>query len=192
MRGKPLKPALSGQAADTCWQMPAGNFIYRADVTTLVTGNGTYALAGFPSSVSGVVDGQGASLVVVYRNPNDQRRNLIALGEKLASVKGGLSISKTLSGFTVPASFDAAWSLNVVGDGQPAGDHLAFNATDTGSKGVFQGADGQFWDTHRADVRPFIKAGDTAFSTSISVPATEDCLIWVVNGLVIEGYAPGN
>jgi hypothetical protein len=190
MQGKALWPALIGHAEDTCWQLKAGNFVYRADVTRMVSGNGTYVLSGFPSSVDGSVDGQGASLVVLYRNPNDQRRNLIVRGETIASVRNGGSISKTLAGFTIPARPDAVWSLNLVGDGQPAGDRLAFNGIDTGSKAVFQGADGEFWDTHRDDVKKLVKPGDRAFTTTITVPQTEDCLIWVLDALVIEGYAP--
>jgi cytochrome P450 len=56
---------------------------------------------------------------------------------------------------------------------------LALNTIDTGQANVFQGADGQFWDTHRADVATFVKTGDTAFSTSISVPMLCVCSMFM-------------
>jgi hypothetical protein len=187
MQGMELMPTLIGQAGDTCWSRPAGNFAYRADVTSLVPGNGTYVLTGFPSNASGL-DGQGASLVVVYRNPADTRKNLVVLGENIATTASAAGITNTLSGFTVPSSFGPAYSVNLVGDGQPFPDRLAFNAIDIGAEDAFHGADGKYWDSHRFDVARFINPGDTTFITKVS--GTGDCLVWVANALVIEGYAP--
>jgi hypothetical protein len=80
--GKPIVGDLVGEGGDPCWGS-GGNFAYRADVTSLVKGNGTYNLTGFasfytdngfPWDDSGPdwppTDpmAEGATLVVIYSN----------------------------------------------------------------------------------------------------------------------------
>ncbi|MEI9950070.1 MAG: thrombospondin type 3 repeat-containing protein [Pseudomonadota bacterium] len=184
--GTPLTATLAGTAADTCWSRPAGNFAYRVDVTNMVSGNGSHILTGFPSGTS-TVDGQGASLLVLYQNPADSRKNLRTLAEKIATVNViGASMSNTLGGFTLPAKFDSIRAIDIVGDGQTFTDSLAFNSIDVGLTNAFGAADGKFWDSQTLDVARYVNPGDQSFLTTIT--DTEDCLVWVVNALVIEGY----
>jgi hypothetical protein len=188
LAGHDLTADLAGQASDTCWGKTAGNFVYRADVKDFVAGNGKYVLSGFPSS-TGTIDGQGASLLFVYRDPADERNNLLLLAEKIATVNVlGTSISNTLSGFTLPANPNSAYSLNVVGDGQTYTDTLSFNSVPTGLTNAFPGSDGKYWDSLSLDVASYVNPGDQSFLTSIT--ATDDCLVWVVNALVVEDYEP--
>ena len=70
---------LAGAASATCWPNQTGNFAYKLELGELFHGNGDYTLSGFPSSPSATIDGQGASIVVVYVDPTDERENLIAL-----------------------------------------------------------------------------------------------------------------
>ena len=68
----------SGPPAQNCWQLAPNNFVnsqaYFADVTSLVSGNGSYSLANFVKS-GGAVNVNGASLVVLYDdgNPTNDR-----------------------------------------------------------------------------------------------------------------------
>lgn len=182
-----LTPTLAGQAADTCWNKPSGNYAYKVDVTSSFHGNADYVLTGFPSG-SGTIDGQGASIVVLYRDPADSRKNLVALAEKIATINTlGASMSNTLSGFTLPAKFDAIRAVNVVGDGQAFTDTLAFNSIDTGATNAFPGADGKYWDSLTLDIARYVNPGDTSLLTTIT--EGDDCLVWILNGVVVEGYA---
>jgi Protein of unknown function (DUF3344)/Thrombospondin type 3 repeat len=184
---QPLDATLAGQAADTCWSRAAGNFAYKVDVSASFHGNGDYVLSGFPSG-SGTIDGQGASIFVVYKDPADTRKNLLVIAEKIATVNVvGTSMSNTLSGFELPAKFDSIRAINVVGDGQTFTDSLAFNSIDTGPTNAFPGVDGKYWDDLTLDVARYVNPGDQSLLTTIT--DTNDCLVWVLNGLVIEGYA---
>ncbi len=183
--GTALTATLAGRAGDTCWSRPQGNFAYVIDVTSLVSGNGVFTLTGFPSS-SGTVDGQGASLFVVYQDSADTRANLIAIGRGITTTTGA-AISNTLNGFTMPRNPASVTAYNLVGDGQTFVDLLAFNSINNGvSGGVFNGKDGQYWDTLSSDVRRYVNPGDTTFSTRIT--GSGDCLVWVLNALEIKGY----
>ena len=46
--GQPVSGSLIGTTGDTGWFVQ-NNFVYRADVTDLVNGNGTYTISGLPS-----------------------------------------------------------------------------------------------------------------------------------------------
>jgi len=186
LEGNELEATLVGTAADTCWAL-GDNFAYRVDVTDMVDGDGDYEVSGFPPADDTAVDGQGASLVILYEDPKDQRTNLIAIAEKIATVNStGQAMSNTLSGFTLPDEFDAIRAINIVGDGQPFPDRIAFNSIDAGFDVAFPGNDGEFWDTQIVDVMDYVNPGDTSFLTTIT--GTEDCLVWIVNALVVEGY----
>ena len=56
-----------GVSSDNCWGFE-NSLAYRADVTSLVTGNGTYSLANF---VNGASEVNGLSLVVFFDDGND-------------------------------------------------------------------------------------------------------------------------
>jgi hypothetical protein len=64
---------------------------------------------------------------------------------------------------------------------------LAFNSIDVGATDAFHATEGNYWDTLTTDVRTFVNPGDQRFATRIS--STSDCLVWVVNALVVQGYA---
>ena len=63
--GTTVNGQLIGTSADTCWGASA-NYVFRADVTDLVRGNGDYTISGLPDDLTVGNDSQGASLVVVY------------------------------------------------------------------------------------------------------------------------------
>ena len=76
LNGRAVNGELTGVSADTCWGVPR-NFVYRADVTDIVRGNGSYSIAGLPSSLVAGNNSQGASLVVVYNSPGLYRTIVI-------------------------------------------------------------------------------------------------------------------
>ncbi len=58
-----------GQDTDKCWGY-AGTYSYRADVTSIVTGNGNYILSGLPTDLTDPLnDVDGATLLIIYSDP---------------------------------------------------------------------------------------------------------------------------
>lgn len=76
LNGQPAPGQLIGTTGDTCWGVQ-NNFVYRADVTSLVSGNGTYTVSNLPSNLTTGNDSQGASLVVIYRQTGNPLRTII-------------------------------------------------------------------------------------------------------------------
>src|SRR5262249_49474895 len=107
-----------------------------ADVTTLVQagGNGTYTVANVQAD-AGVSDRQaGWSLVVVYRAPGLQPRNLTVFDgfASVSSSPGNDNVEITISGFQAPPSGPVNATIGVVGyegDLSSTGDSLKLNNT---------------------------------------------------------------
>src|SRR5262249_47023880 len=133
-----------GRAGDTCWDI-GQNFVYRADVTAQVRGNGNYRLSSLLSSNAvAAPDGQGASLVVLYVDPADPKPNYVAINDGAAGqiVFGATPVSTTMRGATLGAGFGNVTITNLVGDGQTGADALTIGATVLGAGDAFHGADG--------------------------------------------------
>jgi hypothetical protein len=64
LNGTALTGTLIGSGPDTCWGL-SNSFTFRADVTPLVTGNGTYPLTG--GATGGNILAEGASLIAIYQ-----------------------------------------------------------------------------------------------------------------------------
>jgi hypothetical protein len=189
--GKAFTGTQWASGASPCW--PTGsNFSYEADVTSLVTGNGSYELAGFATGQSDGADpwtsgstapmDEGASLVVVYQLASMPEVTVqIAEG---ATETAGSTASATLDGFTVGAKASATTTY-IVADGQMPGNTASFDGTTL--PGVsFPGNDpqavphysqGNLWDTVTTDVSSYLSPGDT--SATIGVTGGDDCLVWV-------------
>jgi hypothetical protein len=178
--------------ASPCWPV-SSNFSYEADVTSLVTGNGSYNLTGFASGESDGADPwnvgstppllEGASLVVVYTLASMPQTS-IQIGEGATETDSGNTATATLDGFTAAAS-PAATTTYIVADGQYGTSAATFNGT-TLPGVTFPGADpqavpnyslGNLWDTTTADVGSLVNPGDT--SATLSVTGSNDCLVWV-------------
>jgi lysophospholipase L1-like esterase len=192
-----------GSGASPCWPV-ASNFSYEADVTSLVTGNGSYNLAGFATGESDGADPwnvgttppllEGASLVVVYTLAS-MPQTTIQIDAGATETDGGNAAIATLGGFTAGAS-PAATTTYIVADGQYGDSAATFNAgTLVGV--TFPGGDpqavpnysvGNLWDTTTTDVSSLVNPGDT--SATLSVTGYDDCLVWV--GQVLAVGSPPN
>jgi hypothetical protein len=186
--------------ASPCW--PVGsNFSYEADVTSLVTGNGSYSLSGFATGESDGADPwnvgsvppllEGASLVVVYQLAS-MPQSTIQIAEGATETDSGNSATATMNAFTATAPASAATTY-IVADGQEAGNNASFNGTTLTDVG-FPGADpqavpdysrGNLWDTVTTDVSSLVSPGDT--SASLAVTGNDDCLVWVGQVLAVTG-----
>ena len=181
--GTDLVGTLVGTTPDTCWNIGL-NFMYRADVTALITGNGPHVFTHFFSETDLVKDGQGASILVVYKDPSDSRHNFIAIRDGGVGYIGGSTVTQTIDGFTLGAGFDAATVINVVADGQAFPEDMTIDGTAFGNGNPFGGAQGDFWDNRVDDVAATLAGGATSVATTVS--STNDCLAWEVNALWIQ------
>lgn len=203
LNGTPITGTNWASGASPCWS-PGSNFSYEADVTSLVNGNGSYALAGFASGESDGADPwnsgstppmlEGATLVVVYKMASMPTATIqIAAGA--SETASGNEALATMTGFTTPAE-PSATTTYIVADGQEAGNTAEFNGTALPGVG-FPGADpqavagysqGDLWDTVTTDVSDLVNPGDT--SATLGLTGNDDCLVWV--GQVFEMSGTGS
>ncbi|NDJ62964.1 MAG: hypothetical protein GYB67_17725 [Chloroflexi bacterium] len=177
-----------GTAGETCWTDNAAeaNFVYFADVTALVAGNGTYTIAGLPNSGPEVNDSQGASLVVVYAQAGLPNRLILVNHGAVTLSDVGDSFVDTFTGFVPDSPLTSAVLWTLVGDGQTfsEGDQLINGqvfATDP-----FDGGDGDWWDTDTFDVTAF----NPSDPTNVTFNTADDCLLIAANILEITGQEP--
>lgn len=191
--GNPITGTKIGEGADPCWA-PTMNFAYRADVTSYVTGNGIFSLTDF---ASGRRDGydpwlnqlptpqiEGASLVVVYRNPTLPMQNIIIYDGAQSLI--GTEYSHTITGFTASSPVTSASITYIGADGQTNGaERTYFNGVLVGDND-WDGSDpqagapyrfGNLWDTNTYDVTTLVNAGATSATARTS--SINDCLVWV-------------
>lgn len=201
--GQPIVGTLAGTGGDPCWGNSAA-FAYRADVTNLVTGNGSYALTGF---ASGVTDGrdpwnagtlapmaEGASLVVVYENAASPQTQVVVY-EGAAETESAL-LTQTLTWFGAVPQVGAAVTTFIGADGQDAPEpgstfngtplpSVAWDGTDPQAGPAF--SHGNLWDTMTTDVSQLVSQGAT--SATATVRGGPDCLVWVAQVLAVSGPA---
>ena len=204
--GRTITGTALGSDVSPCWPAP-NNYGYVADVTNLVSGNGSYSISGFASGVTNGQDpwnsgspapeAEGASLVIVYQNAASPLTTVQLYGG--ASETQSAVINQSLTGFGTVGSPVSATTTFIVADGQSAADGGAtFNGTAlTGSE--FQGSDplavpnysmGNLWDTETFNVSSLISAGAT--SASATIQGGPDCLVWVGQVLAVNSTAPGS
>jgi Thrombospondin type 3 repeat len=184
-----------GLSHDNCWLF-ANSQAYRADVTSLVTGNGNYSLTGFGSAANDVIGGantNGASLIVFFDDgdPTNNRDVYLFDGNdsNFTNSFDPDGWQATLSGINY-ASGTASLQLHVA-DGQTlTDDALTLNSVQLVPGGaVFQGDsvpsanngpanNGSLWDIKNFDVTSFLIAGSNTLSLTTGV--VQDCVGLVV------------
>lgn len=193
--GTAIQGALVGSGGDPCWGQ-AANFAYRADVTKLVTGNGTFKLAGFASGdrsgkfpwaepFSAVPPlAEGATLVVIYSNPKSPFMDMVVI-EGSDLFIGPYTL--TVDGFLAADPVKLAKVTVFGADGQSYNSSCTA-AEDTSFNGAllsgnwWNGAPNanQLWDTHTKDVTAKVNPGDSSATVDVTFPSGVcDCLVFV-------------
>ncbi len=187
-----------GTSSDNCWSYDNSQ-AYRADVTGLVTGNGTYALADFTKDDAEV---NGASLMVFFDDGDDSNNRDVVLFDGNDSNTtnefdaDGWNVS--LPGINYSEG-SAAMRL-IVSDGQGfTDDGVTVNGTVIApGPEVFQGDtvpsagsdnNGFLWDQKSYDVTSLLTPGDNTLALSSGY--TSDCLSLIVAAVDLPaGSAP--
>jgi hypothetical protein len=184
---------LIGTSGDTCWGVQ-NNFVYRAEITSLVTGNGTYTIGGLPNNLDLGNDSQGASLVVLYETVGDPFRTIVINDGAVSLNFTRTTHTDTISGFDADSPLSQASVTYLIGDGQSQWDagNVNFNGTPIAA-GIFSGIDGDFWGTHTFDVTALV-TGPTATTTINNTdpgnPASPDCLLWAATIFSVTSAEP--
>jgi hypothetical protein len=180
LNGQSVSGKQVGSSGDTCWSAE-GNFTYRADVTSLVSGNGTYTIAGLPALGHFVNDSQGAGLVVIYSAAGASRKTIMINDGAVTLDLENHTYTDTIQGFAPDDPLTSAQITYIVADGQSWLDgDITFNGSvlDTSA---FTGSDGDFWDTLSYDVTGLAPTpmSTTTIDDYYAPADVTDCLLWV-------------
>lgn len=206
VNGTNISGTLVGSGVDPCWGAGSG-WSYRADVTTLVRGNGTHNLANFasgqrdaanPDTASALPMAEGASLVVVYQKLATATSRAypltrVQLYHGYQEEQGSGSTLLASWGFGATSPVPEVRTTFIGGDGQssftepmstfngvgiPAAD---WDGTDPQAGARYPS--GNLWDTDTTSVGKFVSPGHTG--ATIRVTGGPDCLVWTAQVLSV-------
>ena len=150
--GTPITGTNIGFASSNCWPAFDNSQSYRADVTSMVSGNGTYSLANFTKVDADI---NGVALIVFYNDGNSSNdRNYVMFNgndSNVASTFDPAAWDQTIAG--VPYSGGSASLDFVVSDGQTFDDQdVVVNGTTVAAgPAIFQGDSRRAAHSTRAD-----------------------------------------
>jgi MYXO-CTERM domain-containing protein len=186
--GADITGTLIGRDEGTCWdEFPTfDNFVYRADVTAAVTGNGAYEITGFPSGTA-AADTQGASLFVVYTDPAVALAGTVILHDGAITMFNNNNATSTFTAVYPPPVALSARLLVGVGDGELAlGDGtLSFDSVGLSlppDGEHFRSSAGRYWDARTYDVA----LGPDDTSVHWAQDFEQDCLIFAYSALAFQ------
>ncbi len=117
-----------GNGPDKCWGY-GGSYTYRADVTSIVTGNGTYTVSGIPTNPPiSTDDADGGTLFIIYSDPTANYRGHIVLHDGMVVVNGGTT-TQTVTGINACSNSTLARAFAIVADFQMAPTGVTLNGT---------------------------------------------------------------
>jgi hypothetical protein len=175
---------LVGASQDTCWSRGI-NRVYRASIPLSAltsTGNGSYTVSGVGNGAT--IDGQGASLVIVYTTPSVET-GVVRINNGALSVNlSGQTMTQSFKSLSVPSSATSAHENLGIGDGEPtlSENQKMFEGTAISGSNWLSGSDGPMWDDYTLPVpASLLPAGTTSRTNSITTGT--DCLVWAYAAL---------
>lgn len=116
---------LIGSDVDKCWAY-TGTYSYRADVTSIISGNGNYVFSGFPVGAGDDVDG--IALMVIYRDPTVTAEGHIIIYDGAVVILGGNTM-QTISNISACANSSSSSAFMLVADLQGLGAVISMNGS---------------------------------------------------------------
>jgi len=160
-----------------CWTIGASAF--RADITSVVTGNGTYTISGLPTDSianDSTVDVNGATLFIIYRDSLAPYIGNFIINDGFYLAKLA-TVTQTISGVNASDTGDFATAFMLVSDMQnEAGSALKMN------NGSYQGIVEDFWDFEERST--LVLQGQSTATFGIQVP--NDCANFIMIGLYYQ------
>jgi gliding motility-associated-like protein len=159
-----------GFHTDKCWGY-GGTWTSRANVTAVITGNGTYTLSGCPvMPQTPQKDTDGATLFIVYIDPALNVTGSIVIADGCQVGVGG-TINSVISGFNVCGNPTTTQNFMVVGDLQMiSAPNLRMNSLVNNA--TFPAASQRIWDYIPAPGAPALNGQTTA---NYGITSTGDC-----------------
>jgi hypothetical protein len=118
--------SIVGQAQDMCWGY-AGTYTYRADITSIINGNGNYIVSGLPTAAStSGNDMDGATMMIIYNDAYATYTGSIHIDDGCL-VSAGAPLSHTMTGFNSCANSSSANGFMVVADLQGLATNFTVN-----------------------------------------------------------------
>jgi hypothetical protein len=176
-----------GRSDDPFWGS-FQSYAYRADVTSLVPGNGSYTIAGLPHAGPAVNDSQGANLVVIYSLPGAPARTIVINDGAVTLSSATPYYATQLSGFTALDPPGGARLTFLVGDGQAFIPEYAGLNTTLLAINEFSGSNRNYWETRTYDVSTVLAPGTTSAEAIVSTG--NDSLVWVAAILSVPQAPP--
>jgi len=166
---------ITGTHVDYCWTFAAA-YTYRADVTSIIGGNGTYNISGLltcgPNAFTN--DMSGAVLFIIYNDPTANYDARLVLADGALSILSGTG-TYTMNYPMVCSPPTSATAFGVVSDFQFTNSSVNFN----GSVSTFTGAR---WDF--VQLSTTITSGQT--SSAFTATKSGDCFCLCLTGLYMQ------
>jgi gliding motility-associated-like protein len=160
-----------GTGPDKCWGY-SGSYTYRASVTSIISGNGTYNISGLltnPPTAGNDMDG--ATLVVIYSDPSANYRGSMVIHDGAVVINGG-NTTQNITGINACANSTFAQAFMCVGD-------IQFNPNSWSLNGTAAPLSWNWW--NYVQVNTAVTNGQT--TAPFSVSSSGDCYNLCVIGL---------
>jgi hypothetical protein len=184
---------LIGSTASPCQSMDRA-YVFRADVTYWISGDGGYTVSNALDSGNPSVGpvAEGASLVVLYSNPSLGNRDFALVDGAALTDTPGTFASTTVTGFNASTPVTGASAAFIVADGEASlSDSTLVNGFVVGVNAL-NGSDApggvEYWDTDLYDVSAVMTGGST--SVPLAVAQGDDCVVWAASPLAVVSPLP--
>ena len=168
-----------GQDQDKCWSY-AGSYAYRADVTSIISGNGNYIISGIPTSppLTGN-DADGALLIIIFSDQTQSYTGSIVLADGCQTKPPG-PVTSTITGFNVCGSPTTYTNFLLVSDLQKVA-NTNLNLNSTTSNYVLTTAQQQAWNfVVDPGTAPVANQNSAVYNVG---PNASDCYDMIVAGM---------
>lgn len=164
--------AIVGQGPDKCWGY-AGTYTYRADVTPIVGGNGTYNISGINTNppIAGN-DMDGATLIVIWSLPTAAWQGRIVIADGAYVVNGGVATYNMPLNPTVCGVTSNARAFIGVGD-------IQFNPGSWSANGTAIPLGWNWWDFRQVNTTVAVAQATSTFQVNTG----GDCFNLCIAGL---------
>jgi gliding motility-associated-like protein len=171
--------SIIGIAPDKCWSY-SGSYSYRADITTCITGNGTYMVSGLPTNPpTPGNDFDGATILIIYADPSQTYTGHLTIGDGAHVAAPSVLITDNIAIPAACANSTYADGFIIVGDLQGISNTpMRFNSSVPNY--TFPAASNLTWNVVQAAANP-VTAGQT--SAQFGATNSGDCYNIVACGL---------
>lgn len=176
---------LLGTDIPKCWG-ETGTAVYRADVTSAITGNGNYVLningitGTFPPIFNNPYDQiDGATLLIIYKDLSATYKGTIVIWDGIITSNGG-NPTQTISGFTSCAATSNASAFLIVSDMQ---DNSNGNSHPSTLNGVTSNFPNKFWCWDWSSTSVVAGQNSSLFGAN---GLSNDCFTIAMNGLYYQ------